>query len=34
MALVGRAYGGAPLNGCNSLDPPRGRPRWCLIYWT
>ena len=34
MALVGKAYGGAPLNGRNSMGPPRGNPWWCLIYWT
>jgi len=32
MALVGRAYGGAPLNGGNSMGPPRGIPWWYLIY--
>jgi len=25
MALVGRTYGGAPLNGRNSMGPPRGK---------
>jgi len=34
ITLVVRALGSASSVGRNSLDPPKGSPWWCLIYWT